>query len=112
MTMQSAELSHVPESDQRAGRLLAQAAAVLQLAPRPSRDTVRAARRLYLEALSALQAEDFAASGANYLPLRRLAQRVERLLWRARYAALLRHCRRSFGGLAVGLAAGTVLLAA
>ena len=112
MTMQSAELRHIPATDERAGRLVAQAAAVLQLAPRPSRDTVRAARQLYLEALSALQAGELAGAGAQYLPLRRLAQRVERLLWRARCAALVRRCRRVFGKLALGLAAAALLLGA
>jgi hypothetical protein len=110
--MQAGELSHFAASHERAARLVARASAALELAPRPSRDTVRAARRLYLEALSAMQAEGCVGPGVEYLPLRRLAQRVERLLWRARYAALIRGCRRCFGRLAVGLVTAAILIAA
>jgi hypothetical protein len=69
---------------ERAVELTAQARAVMELSAIATREHVRAARRYYLEALLVL-APPIAAG--ERLPLRRLSQRVERLIWRARWTA-------------------------
>jgi hypothetical protein len=74
--------------------LAAQAAALLQLSPRPSRNATRSARRLYLQALRSLDPQIAASPTPERLPLRRLSQRVDQLLWRARLAAWLSLARR------------------
>ena len=67
-----------------AAELAARAEAVLEAAPRPSRDNVLAARRIYSEALEALTNDGPEATSPRRGSVRRLSRRVERLLWRSR----------------------------
>jgi hypothetical protein len=69
-----------------AAELAARAEAVLEASPRPSRDSVSAARRIYFQALLALTNDTVTERGS----VRRLSRRVDRLLWRARVTNGLR----------------------
>jgi hypothetical protein len=67
-----------------AAELLARAEAVLEATPRPSRNSVSAARRIYSEALQALTDDGPESIPPRLGSVRRLSRRVERLLWRSR----------------------------
>jgi hypothetical protein len=91
--------------------LAAQAAALLQSSPRPSRGAIRRARRLYVEALRLLEPEVGEPARAQRLPLRRLSERVERLLWRARVATWAGFARRCFSWRRLALLVGALSVA-
>jgi hypothetical protein len=88
-----------------AARLAAQAEALLGLSATPSRQQLRAARACYREALSVLDAG--AASHWQHASSRSISRRVEALLRRGRWAALLERLQRRRRALfAIGLVVG------
>jgi hypothetical protein len=97
-----------------AAELAAQAEAVLETGPSPSRDSVSAARRFYYQSLLRLANDTATAARPECGSVRRLARRVDRLLWRARVANALcfvRRARLAIAG-AVGLTCVLIVVVA
>lgn len=93
-----------------AAELAARAEAVLEATPRPSREGISTARRIYSEALQAL-AKDGLTAAVEHGSVRRLSRRVERLLWRSRVANGFRLVLRARRLVAVAVVVGCVLAA-
>lgn len=92
-----------------AAELAARAEAVLEATPRPSRDGISTARRIYSQALQALAKDGLAAPAVEHGSVRRLSRRVERLLWRSRVANGFRLVLRARRLVAAAVGLGCVL---
>jgi hypothetical protein len=94
-----------------AAELAARAEAVLEATPRPSRNNVSAARRIYSEALQALANDGLTPLPSEHGSVRRLSRRVERLLWRSRVTNGFRLLLRAWRLVAVIMTLASVFAA-